>query len=161
MIKNKGFTLVELLVVIAIIGVLSSIVLASLNSARSKAKDAAIKEGVAQLVNLMNLNYSDYGSYCQLQYGWITADGGTCDSVFSGSYATQGRAICKSIFNNAKDLWGPTGAFRIYSNTSLGCSSTYSFMVALNNGKWYCSGSSGSKGEYTAYTSQPGCYNTP
>ena len=47
--KQKGFTLIELLVVIAIIGILSSVVLASLNSARQKGQSAAVKANMANL----------------------------------------------------------------------------------------------------------------
>ena len=47
--NKKGFTLVELLVVIAIIGILSSVAVVNLNSARDKARFAAAQATVSQL----------------------------------------------------------------------------------------------------------------
>lgn len=47
--KSKGFTLIELLVVIAIIGILSSVVLASLNTARGKGANGAVKANLSQV----------------------------------------------------------------------------------------------------------------
>jgi len=61
--NRKGFTLIELLVVIAIIGVLSSIVLVSVNSARNKAKDVAIKGALDQVRIAGEMNYDSVGNY--------------------------------------------------------------------------------------------------
>ncbi len=60
---KAGFTLIELLVVIAIIGILSSIVLASLNSARKKGRDARRIADVKQLQLALELYYDANSAY--------------------------------------------------------------------------------------------------
>ena len=54
---TRGFTLIELLVVIAIIGVLASIVLASLDSSRKKGRDARRLSDVKQIQLALELYY--------------------------------------------------------------------------------------------------------
>ena len=62
-IKQKGFTLIELLVVIAIIGLLASIVLVSVNSAREKARDARRKADLHQIQLALEMYYDNNGHY--------------------------------------------------------------------------------------------------
>lgn len=60
---KSGFTLIELLVVVAIIGILASVVLASLNSARNKGTDAAIKAALSNSRAQAELFYDGVGTY--------------------------------------------------------------------------------------------------
>lgn len=60
---QNGFTLIELLVVIAIIGTLASVVLASLNSARVKARDATRLAQAREIVTALEMYYFDYNQY--------------------------------------------------------------------------------------------------
>lgn len=62
MLRHRGFTLIELLVVVSIIGVLSSVVLSSLNSARFNAIDTADKEDAHQLAQAVNTYFIDTGT---------------------------------------------------------------------------------------------------
>ena len=66
----RGFTLIELLVVIAIIGILSSVVLASLNTARMKGRDARRMADLEQIRTALELYYNDRGYYPQSNCGW-------------------------------------------------------------------------------------------
>lgn len=60
---NQGFTLIELLVVIAIIGILASVILASLSSARAKGTDAATKSDLSNARAQAELFYDNAQSY--------------------------------------------------------------------------------------------------
>jgi len=61
--RQRGFTLIELLVVIAIIGLLASIVLVSLNSARAKARDSKAQGDLRQIAIAMEMYYDTSSNY--------------------------------------------------------------------------------------------------
>jgi prepilin-type N-terminal cleavage/methylation domain-containing protein len=61
--NNKGFTLIELLVVISIIGLLSSVVMGSLSSARQKANNTKVVQSVSQIKTALELYRNDKGKY--------------------------------------------------------------------------------------------------
>jgi prepilin-type N-terminal cleavage/methylation domain-containing protein len=70
-VKQRGFTLIELLVVISIIGVLASVVLASLNSARISARDAQRQLDLRAMKTALEMHFNDRGSYTQPETGRV------------------------------------------------------------------------------------------
>lgn len=124
--KTKGFTLIELLVVIAIIGILSSVVLASLNTARAKARDAKRLSDMHQMQVALELYYNSFG-------GYPDSDGAGCggwDS--SGTPAGAPSFITPLVSNNflsnlsdstINDSCGNYAYYRYTAN--YGCTNTF------------------------------------
>jgi len=78
---RAGFTLIELLVVISIVGMLASVIMASLNNARAKARDAKRLADMKQLVTALALYYDQNGQYPDSDFagcgGWDSPGNGT------------------------------------------------------------------------------------
>lgn len=115
--KNKGFTLIELLVVIAIIGILSAVVLASLNTARAKGADAAIKANMSGVRPQAELVYDGNNCYAD----GIAASSGCLATAFApGACATT----ADTIFAETTVASAIATAKAQSANTLNACSST-------------------------------------
>ena len=101
--KNKGFTLIELLVVIAIIGILASVVLASLNSARAKGKDAAIK---SQLSSMRADAELIYDSATPNSYSSVCNTGSSSKKLFDAAVAQSASGSANACVSSIGTAWG-------------------------------------------------------
>lgn len=168
--KEKGFTLIELLVVISIISLLSSVVLASLQDSRNKAKFATTKEMFLQVRNQMELYYSAHGNYG-------TDDTGITYGFFHPtSYSTYNNGLfdteddMKNILNGITDKTGNDFIAYGYNKNSWAVATSVAKIVTIEiintvyaiplgndligpNGNYICIDSSGNLVEST--TSSP------
>lgn len=144
MYKNKGFTLIELLVVIAIIGILSSVVLASLNSARGKGNDAAIKSNLANMRVQAELYYDTNGNYGSALYYNATGD---CNTGGTGVFSDT---TMRNAFSAAESASG--SAIGVCSVLANGSAWAVSMPLKSNNANSWCVDSTGASKQTTGNT---------
>ena len=104
---NRGFTLIELLIVIAIIGVLSSVVLGSISTARGKSGDSKVKAQLAGLRDAAEIYYDSNGHYgtevsddCVTSEFFSDADTGLVNSSSEANYPTGSSLSCHTDGTN-------------------------------------------------------------
>ncbi len=136
--RSQGFTLIELLVVIAIIGILSAVVLASLNTARQKGNDAAIQSDLSTIQTQAEIYYGGTGAN---SYG--TVAGTTC-STASTLFADA--TIIKAI-NGATNAAG--GAANIVCGNSTSAYAVEAKLTAPATTTYWCVDSTGTAKQET------------
>ena len=142
-IYSKGFKLIELLVVVAIIGILASVVLASLNSARAKGNDAKIKGQLSSIRAAAEIFYSTNNNYGTATLTG-TFTGATIGANCGGSASTTTAADFWS--NSDSGLFNLTSGSNYPSGTAGVCSSNgsaWAVSAKLSTGGFWCVDSTG------------------
>jgi prepilin-type N-terminal cleavage/methylation domain-containing protein len=122
---KKGFTLIELLVVIAIIGILSSVVFASLGGAKTKNADSTVKSSMTQMRTQAEVVYGATQSYT----GLCTGVGGPEVDKFAAM-----------LYKATSTGGGPSTSITTYCQAD---NMEWSIYSQLKSGGYWCVGSSG------------------
>lgn len=109
--NKKGFTLIELLVVIAIIGLLSTLAVVALGSAREKARDSKRLSDLKQVQTALELYYTDQNAYPTAASGITLGDTSTGNEVLCLNASGFGDTGCSNPYMGLVPADPGTGSY--------------------------------------------------
>lgn len=132
---RSGFTLIELLVVIAIIGLLSTLAVVALNSARQRSRDAKRVSDIRQIQTALELGFSETSNYPVAATAVVLGDAThkvLCNVAAASTFQTSlvAPGACGTVFMGLVPS-NPTPGGADYEYTSAAGSGTYSITFEL------------------------------
>lgn len=129
--SSKGFTLIELLVVIAIIGLLSTLAVVALNSARQRSRDAKRVSDIRQIQTALELGFSESNNY-PTETAAVLGDANNdvlCNNAGSATFQAD-TTNCTTIYMGLVPT-NPTPNGASYTYTSASNTGTYFILFSL------------------------------
>ncbi len=130
--SRPGFTLIELLVVIAIIGILSTLAVVALNSARQRSRDAKRVSDIRQIQTALELGNSETGTYPTASNATLgsTNDKVLCNVSGVSSFVAASTSCTGTVYMGLVPVNPtPNGADYVYNSSS--GTGTYSITFTL------------------------------